>query len=149
MTAETRATVGDWLAVADGRMPMPAAVFGSFISVWIAFNALYSARRPGPERRAVLAYATTEDTRHRHQQLLLTPDYLGAVNVLAAKGIRGGRRRITVEDVTDSERIFECVYEIRCNLFYGDKRPENQRDQQVVEAARVIVSAHLRAELEA
>jgi hypothetical protein len=148
MTPDTRAAVEGWFAVAEGRKPVESALFGPFVTLWIAFNALYAGRFPlRPDREAVRSYARLPTTTTNHQRLLDDEAYLNAVNVLAAKGIGGRLRRFTIDNVADCNAVFECVYQVRCNLFHGEKRPESERDQRVVDAARVIVLRHILMEM--
>lgn len=124
MTPETHSAVGDWLAVAEGRKPASGAVFAPFITAWIGFNALHAAEYPGGDQNGVRRFATSQRVSERHRNLLNQADYANAVRVLAEKGIAGRRGRLAIDHLENCEAVFDCVYQVRCNLFHGSKRPD-------------------------
>jgi hypothetical protein len=51
-----------------------------------------------------------------------------------------GKREVRIIDVSSFGEVLEAIYTIRCNLFHGEKSPNDERDCALVELAFRILS---------
>lgn len=139
--------VDNWYALGSGKNIQPDKVpFFRFISIWIAFNALYASRYSSNtrgDRDQVRRFADEPKAIDSHQKLLKEDrDYQKAIEILKKCGVQNTRasRNYSINDITNLTEVVECLYQVRCNLFHGGKIPKNTRDQGLVEASYTIVS---------
>jgi hypothetical protein len=135
-----------WYKLASGGQVDQTDIFFRFVSIWIAFNGLYTSRhsRDTGDWDQVRSFAGDSDAIDRHRQLLTTDkEYREAIDVLVERGVgnvsRGGVRR-QIRRVDNLTEVLSCVYQVRCNLFHGAKAPGNPRDESLVKASYIIVS---------
>ena len=50
-------------------------------------------------------------------------------------------REFRINSLEDFSNIIWCIYQVRCNLFHGTKRPEDSRDQELVRTCARILEA--------
>jgi hypothetical protein len=123
-------------------------IFFQFMAAWVAFNALYNwvcKYEPGLGDKAKLLKFVRELTNASriHQELLrIDNGYKEAVSILKNKGIRdvSKDKLVQITDDENFEEVILCVYQVRNNLFHGDKVVSNARDESVVRASFEIIS---------
>jgi hypothetical protein len=119
-----------------------------FIARWIAFNAYYSAMHPSKgDKAGVKKMGVDPVWVGLHKSLLQEPNYKASVdffisrNGVADMNDRGGAgHRVQIADLNDWNQVLLCIYQVRCNLFHGDKLPHARNDSDVVENADNILS---------
>jgi hypothetical protein len=132
-----------WYTISTTGQVEDNNVFFRFISIWIAFNALYNARYGGGDKDKVKQFARATESINDHLLLLNSdPEYKQAVSVLKSIGVLdiSRRRREEILDERVLEQVLMCVYTARNNLFHGDKSPENPRDEAVAAVSCTIIS---------
>jgi hypothetical protein len=139
-----------WLGVASQAEKAEPAPFFRFMTAWIAFNALYASTHPRgkSEREQVRAFAEMQDAVNRHYHLLkVDEEYLKSIAAIKEHGVWDDRKRkhCQIGDDLELKDVLDCTYQIRCNLFHGDKFPDNDRDKRLVEAGFKITSEIVRA----
>lgn len=110
----------------------------------MAFNALYGSRHGSKrwERDQINAYCQEVEIRNRHSQLLRSDgEYRSAVSTLKKKGVYDYRKGETrhILDESDLGQVAGCFYQVRNNLFHGDKAGD-LRDENLVGASYTILS---------
>lgn len=127
----------------------------AFIRHWIGYNALYNAF-PGSERERLMACIEAGITDEQAAFLLSSlNDELRFYASLPPGNMRLGathpefRRRATLdmrfaEDQTlhptrRLAHLMAAVYQVRCNLFHGQKRPQDSRSQELISKGERIV----------
>jgi len=139
---EVRALAREWFHAARGGQ-IGGGQFTSFISVWIAFNALYALRfddRAG-DKAQVQAFARWDRALACHNRFLTISDYPHSIAVIAEKGVYNYRMNqvIAITDPSDLGQVLGAVYQVRCNLFHGRKSAGVMRDHGLIEAGRLII----------
>jgi NAD-dependent SIR2 family protein deacetylase len=135
---EVREIVREWYAASGGGR-MGDGPFSTFITVWIAFNALYAMRFDEVEGdwKQIYAFSKWGRVVQEHKRFLMISDYHEAVRTLAEHGVYDFRRMCTIniDNFHDLGQILKAVYQVRCNLFHGRKSAGKMRDQNLVEAS--------------
>lgn len=135
-----------WYEIASHGAATAPDSFFRFIAIWIAFNALYASRHGGArtDRDQVKSFAGSQQAKRRHEELLtLDTQYQNAIQDIRYRGVfnsRNPQRRYQVPNNRNLKDLLNCVYQIRCNLFHGGKRPDDVRDATLVEAGYTVVS---------
>ncbi|MGA3054213.1 MAG: hypothetical protein ABSD63_08400 [Candidatus Korobacteraceae bacterium] len=140
------AAAQQWWAFSHSSVdPKASPKFFQFLSLWIGFNALYSAG--GNESAAVRRFADTDLRKHHLQLMQGNEAYMQAVKYLKDRPVRNMRtgKLVDLTNVNEVGQVADCLYAIRCNLFHGDKEPNDFRDQTVVDCASTILSDLLNA----
>ncbi len=131
----------EWFTASVGGL-IGQGQFSSFITVWIAFNALYALLfgNQDSERKQVRAVGSWPPAIDIHRSALALSDYQHSIAVLAQNGVYNflSNRVERIADTTDLCQVLSAVYLVRCNLFHGRKTVTNMRDHDLVEAARLI-----------
>jgi hypothetical protein len=156
----------EWYSVSQGNSPKTGLdPFFRFVSVWIAFNALYASHaREGlvGDRKQMEDFCNDPMLKMRHDHLLENDIiYRQSITTILSKPVRsmrtrvrepgfsGDRRPIHVRPRSDHDietrskdimEVLGVVYRIRNNLFHGGKQPYNPRDCRLVESAAEIVT---------
>lgn len=147
-------TIRTWHQIGIGEPVERSDVFVRFIATWVAFNAIYCSRTAdngcdldtATDSDQVSEFANDPEVVARHLQLLRTdPEYCSAVMVLADQGVgkpvsrhRRPLRRL-IRSPENAEEVLMCVYQVRCNLFHGQKTPDSPKDRSFVKAAYQIL----------
>lgn len=63
------------------------------------------------------------------------------INLKNNKPCLGLHKKIKEENMCS---LFDLFYVVRCNLFHGSKSPDDQRDEQIVEACALLLEGFLR-----
>jgi hypothetical protein len=135
--------------------------FDRFVALWIAFNALYNESCPSPdskERQAIIAFVFDPANKLDHgvmDRILASPE-ARFFRQRTIRDVRGGARD-TSEDAkilgrqTDPRRrikaLLMILYQVRCNLFHGNKMYGRDSDQEVVSNAANALMEVLRGYL--
>jgi hypothetical protein len=134
-----------WAKLAAGEEIDKTNIFFKFISIWIAFSGIYSARYDeGTERGNIFAFADEEDISTRHKDLLIEdPVYNKAIKYLD-DGITDMRLPGTIpkhiKNLRNVRRVLNIVYLVRCNLLHSGKDINDPRDEKIVDASYTIIS---------
>jgi len=139
-----------WISIALQAVDSEPAPFFRFMTAWIALNALYASRHltVKSERRQVHAFAREPDAVMRHRSLLqANEEYRQSVACIKAPGVFNYRKqkRLQIGDDLNLVDVLNCTYQVRCNLFHGDKFPDDESDKRLVEAAFKITSEIVKA----
>jgi hypothetical protein len=136
----------EWYELSRGESPLNPSFFFKFISVWIAFNAIYASRfsEEGNEIDQIKAFFWAESNRHK-KLCIESAEYRKAVETIAdwneEKGVwdfRNKRYR-QLTDTRNPLQLASCLYSIRCNLFHGQKCPSSLRDEKLAQAGFQIL----------
>lgn len=141
--------IWEWLRVSDHPNTTQLPAFFDFIAVWIAFNAFYNSKssdRTKGDRWQINKFSGRPEVIAAHKNLLNETNYRKAVTVLQEKGILDLRymRRNSISDAKNTTEVLLSLYTIRNNLFHGGKQFTVNRDQKLVEAAKIITSSLLK-----
>jgi hypothetical protein len=144
--------ISDWHNVSIGKKIETNDVFFLFMASWVSLNALYNwygkkANLSGDKKKLRRFADANEKAKNIHKQLFSGQvSYKSAVETLAEKGILDVSKgqRVLITDETNFEQVILCVYQVRNNLFHGDKLLANERDKEVVSASYIIVSNFLK-----
>ena len=119
------------------------------MAAWIAFNSFLCKKYPGisGDRDKVRAFGNDHDYLTSHERKLKDVPYRRSVEILQDKGVKdmqqGSDRIFRIDNIVCFAEVMECVYQVRCNLFHGDKTVDEERDNNLVRAANTIVLSHL------
>lgn len=113
--------------------------FDKFLCYWIAFNGLYSyvsgktqdsvaltAIKKSSHFRRIFSDIVTEDGSSLKRLKALSPPVRDARNYKKPPKV--------IVNNTLSE-VIDALYQVRCNLFHGNKEENSQRDRQVIRAS--------------
>lgn len=127
-------------------------VFGSFIFIWISFNAWLEHLSMKTSDREMI-----EELRERAacmNELVSAYDYVLKNDELFIRSLRAliGKSReepirdvreifpdVVIENEYDYENVIRALYRIRCNLFHGGKDINEPRDQSLVSNAGALL----------
>jgi hypothetical protein len=136
-----------WYSISQGKQADQSSIFFKFISLWIAFNAIYDLRyddEPNPANK-IRRFANEKFILDRHLILLDSDrEYRQAVINLADKGIIDMQKPedepFKISRFGHLWQVMRCIYAVRNNLFHGDKQPGEPRDTKVVESSYIVLS---------
>ena len=136
-----------WYAISQGQSFDQSNVFFKFIAMFIAFNAIYDCRYESEydPARKIQKFSDDNFMKERHKNLLNTDtEYKNAVECLAEKGIinmqKSNDEPFKINRLEYLNQVMRCIYQVRCNLFHGDKSPGEPRDVNVVRSSYIILS---------
>lgn len=123
--------------------------FDRFVSAWFAFNAVYGQRFDGDERRAIGDLLHDPEFRLPDpaiRTMLANPGVRYFVDrdspIRSTRGdgrdTRGEQIRLRNKGWPPIQRLhalLRILYQVRCNLFHGDKMYTSELDQEVVRHA--------------
>jgi hypothetical protein len=134
-----------WLAMSDKAEGGAGVEEGTnrFITLWIAFNALYAMHFDDlkHDSEQVRAFSRWSTAMAAHQLCLENPNYTSALADLAERGVYNYKKKRTEQlpDHANLEQVMVLVYQVRCNLFHGRKCPTDLRDQTLIRAAHTVI----------
>ena len=129
--------------------------YDKFVYLWFAFNSLYNDYFVGGERRAIKDMLSSDEYRlseEKINQIL----HNASVSFFKERIIRDGRGngKDTSEDVAvltggyskreKLQALVMILYQVRCNLFHGNKEFGRDSDDEVVENAANVLEDILR-----
>ena len=113
--------------------------YDRFISAYVALNFLYDERDERFERMRMVNYLVEAAKRSHVDPFACNVDEYLAAPVINMRPHLGGKKSCKVERNNNSE-LFSAIYQVRCNLFHGNKCLGNPRDQRLVQqGAEVII----------
>jgi hypothetical protein len=135
--------ISQWIQLSRESSDKKTDFLFSFVSIWIAFNALYEYYSQQSDengkitdRKKIKNYIPMTSLQTRHRDLLQhNTDYRKSVEALAqtpVKDLSSARKSFKIEQPDNIEEVLLCVYRIRCNLFHGGKTPTVRRDRELV-----------------
>jgi hypothetical protein len=115
-----------------------------FLKLWIALNAAYAAYADqlDGDRAQLRHFAQWEPVISAHRRNLGDRVYDRAVQSLATPGVYNYRNDswVTIKTPDSAVEVLDAIYQVRCNLFHGRKRPTNLRDAQLIKASDTVLS---------
>lgn len=114
-------------------------IYDKFISAYIALNFLYNERKERCERDRMVNYllAVTDYLKFDPLTVHNIDEYLAypVVNMTPRAS-----KKNPPQKVSDKRSLFAAIYQVRCNLFHGNKTLGDTRDQRLVaQGADVII----------
>ena len=114
--------------------------YDRFISAYVALNFLYDERVEKSERMRMVNYLVEASRRSDVDPFACNVNEYLAAPVINMRPHIGGKNLCKVERNNNNE-LFSAIYEVRCNLFHGNKCLGDPRDQRLVQqGADVIIS---------
>lgn len=156
MDDESKNLIKAWINLADKESPHLSTsredVYFRFMALWVGLNAFLTReyKHIRGDREKVRAFANESSSALLHREKLSDSIYSKAVEDLKKLGVKDMQNTNRVYRINSSEcftEVMECVYQVRCNLFHGDKSIDDERDNKLVKAAHTIVAAHLKAKI--
>ena len=145
-----------WLARAESSQDE----FDRFMALWIAMNALYSEHQTESERRAISDFVFSNGYRLSEPQIRSILDHPGAryFETRVVRDVRGTGSD-TAEDAAvlkNTRRppkprlkaLMMILYQVRCNLFHGNKTFGRESDTKVISNASGVLECIVKAYLE-
>ena len=120
-------------------------VYDKFISAYIALNFLYNERNQRCERDRMVNYLLdmTDCLKIEMPAAQIIGEYLAhpVINMTPRSS-----KKHQPQKVSDKRSLFEAIYQVRCNLFHGNKTLGDPRDRRLVaQGADVIIDILTRA----
>jgi hypothetical protein len=145
-----------WLARAESSQDD----FDRFMALWIALNALYSEFQTESERRAIREFVFSDEHRLSQHQMRGVLDHPGAhyFETRIVRDVRGtcsdtaedaavlGNTRRPLKPRLKS--LLMILYQVRCNLFHGNKTFGRESDTDVISNASGVLECIVKAYLE-
>lgn len=117
-------------------------VFDRFIYYWIAFNAFYSYKTGESRDRMAVTIIGADGYLINLYQAMLQKDNSPLDRLRNLQPAVLNRNEIRLEITNGNlDEVLNVLYEVRCNLFHGDKGESIERDQQVIEASTPMLEA--------
>ncbi len=112
-----------------------------FICYWIAFNCYYVAVTTETERTAIKMIIQDSDTKEIFNRVY--KQYKNEFDkILSLKSIKDERpkknNQVKIE-VVDLSTVMWCLYQVRCNLFHGNKGLNSKRDKEILSITTPIL----------
>jgi hypothetical protein len=127
-----------------------------FICYWISFNCFFRIKPSAKGERMVieelskdqifLSYFTEGIDESLFKYIKVKEHNKGFVQDLRHKlGTQKEiENRATYDKVSDLKQFLFCIYQIRCNLFHGDKLPDDSNDLKLFEASNESFGSFLK-----
>ena len=120
--------------------------YDRFISAYVALNFLYDERVEKSERMRMVNYLVEASRRSDVDPFACNVnEYLAAPVINMRPHIRG-YKSCKVERNNNNE-LFSAIYQVRCNLFHGNKCLGDPRDQRLVQQGADVIIRILAKEL--
>ncbi len=124
-----------------------------FMMHWIAFNWLYREHVKEYEYQCIIAYCKEHFDELSTYDPFSTPE----IQVFLEEPVRDMKFKNDREDRWESLKhgtrkqklisLFLSMYQVRCNLFHGDKSLRIERDVRLIESSSVILENYLKTVL--
>ncbi|HEX9929307.1 MAG TPA: hypothetical protein VGB02_12285 [Pyrinomonadaceae bacterium] len=143
--------IKDWHKVSTGEKVEISDVFFQFMASWVAMNALYNwfcrnGNYGGDKSKLKQFASASNEAKVIHSDLLAdNENYRNVILLLAEHGVYDpqNKRTVEIDDITNFAQVILCVYQIRNNLFHGNKSFEERWDEKAVSISLTIVSTFL------
>lgn len=122
-----------------------------FMAFWLAFNFMYSRSVYDKEEKLINEFLddNKDKLKNSYDKIFSNMIDLEIFNELPVYDGRGGRRKKAVEthnnflyacDKTEKARaLILMIYQVRCNLFHGNKSLGNKRDMKLIKASADVM----------
>jgi len=122
-------------------------IFDQLMSLWLAFNAWGTYESKKDKDFEMLSWIKTNtDLPNIHRKLVKEDqDYLQRVNRLSQYEVLDMRpghqgQSKSIRNINSLDELLDVIYQIRCNLFHGQKSEIDPRDRELVDLAFHILS---------
>jgi hypothetical protein len=142
--------ITNWYRRSQKQKASKYTIFDQFISLWFAFNSWGTYTTKKDKDREMLDYVKTNLTlQTAYRSLLKDGAFRGDVERLAAYGVKDMRpghenELTTINNINDFGQVLDSIYQIRCNLFHGQKSEIVPHDKELVELAFRILTQFFR-----
>jgi hypothetical protein len=133
----TYAIMNDWIKKGENELED----VNKFICYWIAFNCYYVAVTNEFELKSIRKIIQDSDTieiyNRVYKQRIKDFD-----KILSLKYIKNEQPNSTEKieiKIVDFETVMWCIYQVRCNLFHGNKGLDSKRDKEVLSITTPIL----------
>ena len=128
----------EWLRYAKGG-ELPQNDYNRFIAAYIALNNLYGWNPENEETRMTNCLVSLCDRNHIDPFTLFDFES-SAYHHPGVQDMRSGFNNIKTVNKGDRDSLFRAIYQVRCNLFHGNKSLGSERDTNLVkQGADVII----------
>ena len=122
-----------------------ASIYLRFMVAWMAFNYLYNEVDKNTEAKQIECFVC------KHKDILMGFDAFNSPWIEPFKTQIRSRRLNESQTKQNAKKVQEgsirhlllSIYTVRCNLFHGNKSPNEDRDCELVEAAWHILDGYL------
>lgn len=126
-----------------------------FLAHWMAFNWLYS-NFPGDDERSKIEsflnhYYSCIEANTDFNNPIYKPFFCKEVIDMKYKNSYWSKKNFQTlinphQPMKDRiNALFMTMYQVRCNLFHGQKNPESSRDRELVESTAIILEHYIGA----
>jgi hypothetical protein len=137
-----------WCERSQGSLAGEFTMFDKFISLWFSFNGWGSVTAKTNNDGDMVKKLKLDKVLIRLYSDLLTKDTLFRADVERLAKFRildmrypnEPKKGKTITDVKDFSQILAAIYQVRCNLFHGQKDPIDSHDKELVELSYRILS---------
>lgn len=136
-----------WFERSQKQRTRVFTIFDQFISLWFSFNSwgTYLTKKD-TDREMINQVKTNNALLTTYSNLIKNDDFKRDVSRLAEYGVWDMRpnhedKLTTISDVNDFGQILDAIYQVRCNLFHGQKSIINPHDFELVELSFRILSS--------
>ncbi len=153
MTEEERKAIAiEWYKLGMQKEQEAACdTFTPFIMYWIAFNCLYNICRNKYEHERIGAYCGKRVKILKRYNAFKQKEIAIFMNgaVYDMWGDDQGKCKMRYQKLVENDEkdkiiaLFKTMYQVRCNLFHGSKRIDDNRDKELVKSATVILKGYL------
>ena len=122
----------DWLLLATSDL-VYFPEYNRFMAAYIALNHLYGYKR-GDERKQMVNYLSSHCNGINPFELDVS-EYLSS----PIQDMRPGENNSIVVTPGDRDSLFNAIYQVRCNLFHGDKLLGSDRDKRLAQQGADVI----------
>lgn len=150
MNTEALKIIKAWYQVSqENKLPVLSdheMAYFRFMALWLAFNSFLTQTYqdiPG-DKEKVRAFANEPKNANYHKYNLKDENYKAKISVIQEKGVKdmriGSSRKFHINNQECLCELMDCIYQIRCNFFHGQKSVVDGRDINLVRSADYIVA---------
>jgi len=119
------------------------AEYDKFIYLWISFNSWLSKESGKQKDRVMVNWFKNRDdykqsfvrTTKADERIATAATFFITRKVTNMKTMA----KYNMESINDFENAVEVIYQVRCNLFHGDKRRDHWVDREIVQNAVILL----------
>src|ERR1035437_5122779 len=134
-----QALIVRWYARSQKHQTKSFNIFDKIISLWVAFNSWGTfVTKQSNDRKMIDELRNNKKLLDSYAVLKREDKFRNDISGFARYGILDMRpsyedRRTRIENQNDFGQILDAVYQVRCNLFHGQKDIMNPHDRELVE----------------
>lgn len=139
--------IADWYKRSQKEKTRRFTIFDQFMSLWLAFNAWGTYKSKKDKDLEMLSWIKINTNLPEiHNRLVKDDeDYLQRVTRLSqykVLNMRPGHRgqSKSISNINSFDELLDVIYQIRCNLFHGQKSEIDPNDRELVDLAFHILS---------